>query len=139
MTATMTEDNFEEMVDIAQRHRLKVLLAPIPPAAAFPWNPAAKPRPRIAEINHWLEKFARQRGATWVDYWRVLDDGTAAMKPGLASDGVHPTEAGYDAMATVIEPILNRMFPARAERSSPEQSRRAGLHSLRATVRGHKG
>jgi lysophospholipase L1-like esterase len=32
------------------------------------------------------------------------------MKPGLASDGVHPTEAGYDAMATVIEPILRKLF-----------------------------
>jgi lysophospholipase L1-like esterase len=45
-----------------------------------------------------------------VDYRRVLDDGTGAMKPGLAVDGVHPTEAGYDAMATVIEPVLRRMF-----------------------------
>jgi lysophospholipase L1-like esterase len=32
------------------------------------------------------------------------------MKPGLAYDGVHPSEAGYDAMATVIEPILRLMF-----------------------------
>jgi lysophospholipase L1-like esterase len=45
-----------------------------------------------------------------VDYWRVLDDGTGAMKAGLAIDGVHPNEAGYDAMATVLEPILRRMF-----------------------------
>ena len=139
MTANMTENNFEEMVDIAQRHGLEVLLAPIPPAAVFPWNPTVKPRPRIAEINRWLEAFARQRGATWVNYWRVLDDGTGAMKPGLASDGVHPTEAGYDAMATIIEPILDRMFPATGERSSPEQSPRAGLHSRRATAAGHKG
>ena len=139
MTANMTENNFEEMVDIAQRHGLEVLLAPIPPAAVFPWNPTVKPRPRIAEINRWLEAFARQRGATWVNYWRVLDDGTGAMKPGLASDGVHTTEAGYDAMATVIEPILDRMFPATGERSSPEQSPRAGLHSRRATAAGHKG
>jgi lysophospholipase L1-like esterase len=55
-------------------------------------------------------RVARQIGATWVDYWRVLDDGTGAMKPGLAIDGVHPNEAGYDAMATVLEPILRRMF-----------------------------
>jgi len=40
----------------------------------------------------------------------VLDDGSGAMKPGFAIDGVHPNEAGYDAMATVIEPILHRMF-----------------------------
>jgi lysophospholipase L1-like esterase len=46
----------------------------------------------------------------WVDYHPVLDDGTGAMKPGLAVDGVHPTEAGYDAMATVIDPILAKVL-----------------------------
>lgn len=35
------------------------------------------------------------------------------MKPGLAYDGVHPTEAGYDAMARVIEPILARVLRRR--------------------------
>jgi hypothetical protein len=40
----------------------------------------------------------------------VLDDGTGAMKPGLAVDGVHPSEVGYDAMTTVIDPILARVL-----------------------------
>ncbi|MEO8453885.1 MAG: SGNH/GDSL hydrolase family protein [Sphingomicrobium sp.] len=110
MTAAMSEDNFRAMSDIARRHGIKVLLAPVPPAASYPWKPEVQTRPRIAELNRWLERFARESGAKWVDYRRVLDDGTGAMKPGLASDGVHPTEAGYDAMATVVEPVLRRMF-----------------------------
>jgi lysophospholipase L1-like esterase len=117
MTAGMTEDNIRAMVDIAQRHGIKVLLAPVPPAASFPWAPKVETRPRIAELNRWLEPFARRSSATWVDYRHVLDDGEGAMKPGLASDGVHPTEAGYDAMATVVEPILRAMFGAKAEHS----------------------
>jgi lysophospholipase L1-like esterase len=32
------------------------------------------------------------------------------MKPGLAYDGVHPTEAGYDVMIKVVEPILTRVL-----------------------------
>jgi lysophospholipase L1-like esterase len=110
MTAEMSENNFRAMSDIARRHGIKVLLAPVPPAASFPWRPGLETRPRIAELNRWLEGFAKESGATWVDYRRVLDDGMGAMKPGLASDGVHPTATGYDAMATVIEPILKRMF-----------------------------
>jgi lysophospholipase L1-like esterase len=110
MTPQMTENNIEAMSDIARRHGIKVLLAPIPPAASFPWRPGLETRPRIAELNRWLKRFASESGATWIDYWSVLDDGTGAMKPGLASDGVHPTEAGYDAMATVIEPILRKLF-----------------------------
>jgi lysophospholipase L1-like esterase len=111
MTPEMTQDNIRAMVDIAQRHGIRVLLAPIPPAASFPWRAGLETRKPIAAMNTWLKQFARDQRLTWVDYWPVLDDGTGAMKPGLASDGVHPTEAGYDAMATVIEPVLRRMFP----------------------------
>jgi lysophospholipase L1-like esterase len=110
MTAEMTQNNIRAMSDIAARHGIKLLLAPIPPAASFPWRPGLQTRAPIAAINSWLKRFARETGATWVDYWRVLDDGTGAMKPGLAVDGVHPNEAGYDAMTTAIEPVLKRMF-----------------------------
>ncbi len=110
MTAQMSEDNFRAMSDIAKRHGIEVLIASIPPAASFPWRPGLETKKPIAELNAWLKSFARETGAIWVDYHPVLDDGTGAMKAGLASDGVHPTEAGYDAMATVIEPILRRVL-----------------------------
>lgn len=110
MTAAMSEDNFRMMSDIARTHRIRVLIASIPPAASFPWRPGLETRAPIAELNGWLEDFAGKSGATWVDYHPVLDDGSGAMKPGLASDGVHPTEAGYDAMASVIEPVLRRVL-----------------------------
>jgi lysophospholipase L1-like esterase len=97
MTPEMTQNNFREMSDI-------------PPAGRFPWAPAIETRRPIAEMNAWLKSYAAQTGATWVDYHPVLDDGSGAMKAGLAVDGVHPTEAGYDAMATVIVPVLTRVL-----------------------------
>jgi lysophospholipase L1-like esterase len=106
----MTSGNIEAMIDIAQRHRIKVLLGSIPPAAQFPWSPAIETRSAIAALNRRLQRLARRTGATWVDYHPALDDGRGAMKPGLAGDGVHPTEAGYDAMARVLEPILRRVL-----------------------------
>jgi lysophospholipase L1-like esterase len=116
ITPQMTEDNVRAMIDIAQRHRIKVLLASIPPAGKFPWAPQIESRGAIAALNIRLRNLAQDTGATWVDYHRVLDDGTGAMKPGLSSDGVHPTAAGYDAMARVIDPLLRRMLatPARS-------------------------
>jgi lysophospholipase L1-like esterase len=110
MTTQMTQDNVRAMTDIAQRHAIKVLIASVPPAGNFPWAPTVETRRTIAELNRRLRRVAHDTGATWVDYHPVLDDGSGAMKPGLASDGVHPTEAGYDAMATVIEPILRRLL-----------------------------
>jgi lysophospholipase L1-like esterase len=106
----MSEDNVRAMVDIARGHGLAVLLASVPPAASFPWAPRIETRSAIAELNRRLERVARETGSTWVDYHKVLDDGAGAMKPGLAYDGVHPTEAGYDAMATVVEPVLKRVL-----------------------------
>jgi lysophospholipase L1-like esterase len=108
MTPEMTQNNLRAMSDIARREGIKVLLASIPPAATFPWRPGVETRRPIAAMNAWLKSFAHENGATFVDYHPVLDDGTGAMKPGLAYDGVHPTEAGYGAMATVIGPILKR-------------------------------
>ena len=80
MTAQMTHDNVRAMTDIARRHDIKVLIACIPPAAFFPWRTEVETRPRIADLNRRLERFAREIGSTWVDYGRVLDDGTGAMK-----------------------------------------------------------
>lgn len=108
MTAQMSEDNVRSMADIARREGVKVLIASVPPAGKFPWAPLVETRNAIAELNRRLKLLARETGAIWVDYHPVLDDGTGAMKPGLAVDGVHPTEAGYDAMATIIDPILRR-------------------------------
>jgi lysophospholipase L1-like esterase len=110
MTAKMSEDNVRAMNDIAQRQGIRVLIASIPPAGNFPWAPGVETRNAIAELNHRLKQLANQTGAAYVDYHPVLDDGTGAMKPGLAGDGVHPTEAGYQAMASVIDPILRRIL-----------------------------
>jgi lysophospholipase L1-like esterase len=110
MTAEMSENNFHAMTDIAQRHRIQVLIASVPPAAKYPWAPAIDTRAAIAELNRRLKRLAHETGAVWVDYHPVLDDGTGGMKPGFADDGVHPTQAGYDAMATVIDPILSKVL-----------------------------
>jgi lysophospholipase L1-like esterase len=53
---------------------------------------------------------AQETRSIWIDYHSVLDDGTNAMKPGLAVDGVHPSEAGYDSMQKLVEPLLARII-----------------------------
>jgi lysophospholipase L1-like esterase len=106
MTLKQSFDNFRMMTMLANANHIHVLLASVPPADHFPWRPGLETVKPIREINAWLKTYAREAGATWIDYTPVLGDAAGAMKPGLASDGVHPTAAGYDAMATVIEPYL---------------------------------
>jgi lysophospholipase L1-like esterase len=103
MTLEETEANFMTLAELARAHGIRVILASIPPAAAFPWKPGVDPVERIRALNGWLRGYAQRTGAIYADYTAVLDDGRGGMRPGLSSDGVHPTPAGYAAMAPVTE------------------------------------
>lgn len=112
-TADMTKNNLRAMVGLAKHHGLKVILGTIPPAASFPWRPGLQTVSRIRELNSWIRDFARRERVTLIDYDRVLATPAGAMRPSFAYDGVHPTEAGYDAMASLAEPALARVVGRR--------------------------
>ena len=84
-----------------------------PPAAAFPWRPGLEVTARIVALNSWMRGYAAAHGAVYADYWSVLQDGKGGMKPGLADDGVHPTEQGYDLMLPVLEQAMKQASAAR--------------------------
>ncbi|MFA6218461.1 MAG: SGNH/GDSL hydrolase family protein [Erythrobacter sp.] len=101
LTMATIEGNIQSMAELARANGIKVLIASIPPASAFPWNAAVEPAPRIAMLNGWLEAYARRNNFTYVDYHAALARSDGAMKPELASDGVHPTRAGYALMRPI--------------------------------------
>jgi lysophospholipase L1-like esterase len=107
-TIETVEGHIQSMAELARANGIKVILASVPPAAAFPWSPDKRPAPQIAALNAWLKTYARRSGATWVDYHPVLATPEGAMREGLASDGVHPTAAGYAAMAPVALDSIRR-------------------------------
>jgi lysophospholipase L1-like esterase len=116
MTQQMTRDNLRAMTAIARQHGIKVLLASIPPAASFPWRPGLETVTPIRQLNAWIRDFALRHDAVWIDYHQVLATAEGAMRPGLAYDGVHPSEAGYDAMAGLLEPVLARVLGTKRTR-----------------------
>ncbi|WP_184002191.1 SGNH/GDSL hydrolase family protein [Stakelama sediminis] len=100
-TMATVEGNIKTMAELAKAHGIKVILASIPPAIAFPWQKGIKPAPQIAEMNRWLKHYAAKNGFTYVDYYDVLATPDGAMKKGMSIDGVHPTPAGY----ALMEPL----------------------------------
>ncbi|HTG38593.1 GDSL-type esterase/lipase family protein [Sphingomonas sp.] len=106
MTRVQTCDNIAAMATIARGHGIDVLLAAVPPAAAFPWRPGLETAGPIVAINRWIEKHARATGAVFIDYGPALGDGRGGIRAGLASDGVHPGAKGYAAMEAVLSPVL---------------------------------
>jgi lysophospholipase L1-like esterase len=99
-----TTNNLMSMAELAKLHGIRVILASVPPAAEFSWRTALQPISKIRALNDWIRAYAAQAGFVLADYTPALDDGTGAMRQGLAYDGVHPTKAGYLAM----DPIASR-------------------------------
>ena len=110
-----TEGYFRSMVELAQIHHIRVILASIPPSAGFPWRPGLAVTQKIEALNAWLKHYAAATGSTYADYWSALQDGKGGMRPGLSSDGVHPTVAGY----AIMEPIATKAIRDALARPSP--------------------
>jgi lysophospholipase L1-like esterase len=114
-TGPMADDQFQAdikiMVELAQAHGIKVILASIPPAKAFYWRPQLRPAQKIRELNAWLRGYADTRGLVFVDYYGVLAGADGGYKEGLSGDGVHPSHAGYVLMDALFQKAL-----AQAER-----------------------
>ncbi len=102
-TPEMTEDNFMSMVDIARANDIRVVLASILPASDYPWKPGVDPGPKIVALNAWLKEYAAKRNLVYLDYYAAMVNDKLGMRPDLASDGVHPTTAGYDIMSPLAE------------------------------------
>lgn len=105
-TLAQVEGNLTSMIELAQAHGIRVILATIPPAARFPWQPAVQPVPGIRALNAWIRDVAAQQGLTLVDYYPALATPEGAMQAGLARDGVHPTVQGYQRMAPLADAAI---------------------------------
>lgn len=108
MTIEQTQQNLTAMCQIARANGIGVLLASIPPAASFPWRPDLETVGPIRAFNAWARERAGALGVTFVDYTLALGDGRGGMRKGYASDGVHPTEEGYQVMERVLTRALSQ-------------------------------
>jgi lysophospholipase L1-like esterase len=89
------------MVELAHAHQIKVVLASIPPARAFPWKPALRPAADIVVLNKWLRSYATASRSEYVDYYSALVDDQGGFQAALSNDGVHPNRDGYTRMRSL--------------------------------------
>jgi lysophospholipase L1-like esterase len=102
------QNNIRAMVAIAKAHRIRVVLASVPPAGVFAWAPGLKPAPQVQALNAWLKAFAQQEGAIYADYYAALATPEGAMRPALTFDGVHPNAEGYAVIAPLARSVVAR-------------------------------
>ena len=103
MTLEETENNLAAMAEMAAANHIRVVFCSVLPAFDYPWQPGLTPAPKIDEINAWLQKYAAQHKYVYVDYHSAMKDERDGLAPNLSHDGVHPTQAGYDIMAPLVE------------------------------------
>jgi lysophospholipase L1-like esterase len=103
------QNNIESMVEIARANGIRVILGSIPPSAAFNWQPALKPAPRIQSLNEWMRDYARRNGLVYVDYHSALRGAAGELNPALGNDGVHPNRDGYAIMRRLAEAALKQV------------------------------
>jgi lysophospholipase L1-like esterase len=102
-TMEMIEDNLASMAELAQANGIRVVLSSVLPVFDYPWKPGLEPAPKIVALNAWMKQYAAAHNAVYLDYHSAMADERQGMKADLATDGVHPNEAGYRIMAPLAE------------------------------------
>ena len=105
-TQAMIADNLMSMTEIAKANGIRVVLSSVLPAYDFPWRRGIGPAPKVVALNAWMKCYAAQAGVVYLDYYTKMVDARGGLSPEMASDGVHPTEAGYRIMAPLAEAAI---------------------------------
>ena len=101
-TLGMIEDNLKSMVDLARENGVRPILASVLPAAVYPWRPEIQPIEKILALNQWMKEYAATEGLGYLDYYSAMVNDQHGLKPEFSGDGVHPNEAGYTIMASIV-------------------------------------
>lgn len=101
--------NLESLVDLAEAHQMRVIVATMPPVARFPTRPRLAPYPRIGQLNQGIRAMAARRGLVLADFHAALarPDGMGPQADQVR-DGVHPNAAGYARLEPVVQQALAR-------------------------------
>lgn len=98
-----TFHNITAMAELAQAHGVRVVLCSVLPAYDFPWRPGREPAPKVIALNQQLKAYATQHHLPYVDYHAAMADEHQGLPAALATDGVHPTLAGYRIMGPLLQ------------------------------------
>ena len=111
-------DNIASMCDLAKANGVRPLICSVLPAHRYPWSPEMRPDIHIPALNEMLKKLAADKDITYVDFFAAMVDSNPENENGLsrklARDGVHPTDAGYEIMESVLLDNLKDEMAAHA-------------------------
>ena len=105
----MIEDNLKSMAELARGNGVHPILASVLPAAVYPWRPEIRPIEKILGLNQWMKEYAAREGIGFLDYYSSMVNDRYGLKPEFSGDGVHPNEAGYTIMASIVADAIAKL------------------------------
>jgi lysophospholipase L1-like esterase len=108
-TLEMVEDNIRAMCELAESHKIKIILCLLTPVSDYGKGKQTERRPPadIVNLNHWMESYARDVHAQIADYYTALVDDKGMLREGFSDDGLHPNARGYELLAPVAEAAID--------------------------------
>lgn len=106
ITQQMFAENIMSIVELAKANGIRVVLASLTPINDYYGKQSVvRPFGKIIGMNNWLEEYAAQSGAIYLNYYRAMAAGRN-LKKELTNDGLLPNDAGYAVMAPLAEQAI---------------------------------
>jgi lysophospholipase L1-like esterase len=99
--------NLVSMAELARINHIKVVLASVTPAFAFPWRQAINPVPKVKALNNMIRAYAEKNHLVYLDYFTAMADSRSGLPANLSKDGVHPNLEGYKMMEPLAEHAIS--------------------------------
>jgi lysophospholipase L1-like esterase len=103
--------NIISMAQLARANRIQPVICSILPAAFYPWRREIADVPaKVKAVNAILKEWAAANRCVYVDYFAEMADEHDGLTEEMASDGIHPTPAGYARMEQIVSPVLEKLL-----------------------------
>jgi lysophospholipase L1-like esterase len=101
------EGNLTSMAELARANGIKVVLASVMPVTdAIRPQTDRRPPEKIRALNEWIKGYAAKTGAVYLDYYSAMVDDKGMLRTELTYDGLHPNNAGYDAIMPLAQKAI---------------------------------
>lgn len=113
VTLEAIAQNIESMAELAQQNGIDVILCSVLPAKDYPWRAGKEPLKNIPKLNALIKAYATNNNIPYVDYYAAMQDGQGGLKVPeytAATDLVHPNEAGFAVMESLLKPAIDEVL-----------------------------
>jgi len=100
--------NIASMADLAQAHKIKVILCSVLPCNRFSWRPQIDPTESVKTLNSLIKEYAGKNKLTYVDYYSALTNDQGGLSETLSKDGCHPVFNCYTMMEGIVTKAINK-------------------------------